>query len=105
MNIRIAGISLTAIAILVLFIMLSCQSRTAMADEGSAHVHEHPAGISLFSFVKPLGVSALSLVLITFGTGLFRKKLSRRFIKIHRVCAWLATGLALFHGILVLSLF
>jgi hypothetical protein len=105
MNIRIAGIPLMAITILVLLIMLSCLSGTAVADEGSAHVHENPAGISLFSLIKPLGVSALSLVLITFGTGLFRRKLSRRFIKIHRVCGWLATGLALCHGILVLSLF
>ena len=105
MNIRIAGISLTAISILVLLLVLLCFSGTAVADEGSAHVNEQQVNFSLFSLIKPLGVSALSLVLITFGTGLFRKKLSRRFIKIHKVCAWLATGLALCHGILVLTFF
>jgi len=105
MNIRIVGVSATAIVILILILVLPSLSDTAVADEGGAHVHEHPGGISLFSFVKPLGVSALTLVLITFGTGLFRRKLSRRFLKIHKVCAWLAVGLALCHGILVLSLF
>jgi hypothetical protein len=105
MNIQIVGISATAIVILILIFMLSCLSGTAVADEGGAHVHEHPAGISLFSFVKPLGICALSLVLITFCTGLFRRKLGRRFLKVHKLCAWLAAGFALCHGILVLSLF
>jgi hypothetical protein len=105
MNIRIVGISTTAIAMLILILVLSCLSDTAMADEGGTHVHEHPAGISLFSFVKPLGICALGLVLITFCTGLFRRKLGRRFLKVHKVCAWLTAGFALCHGILVLALF
>jgi hypothetical protein len=105
MNIRIVGVSATAIVILILILVLSCLSDIAVADEGGAHEHEHPSGISLFSLVKPLGISALSLVLITFVTGLYRRKLSRRFLKVHKVCAWLAVGLALCHGILVLSLF
>lgn len=103
MNIRIVGISATTILILVL--VLSCLSVVAVADEGGAHVHEHGFDFSLFSFVKPLGICALGLVLITFGTGFFRRKLGRRFLKVHKVCAWLTAGLALCHGILVLSLF
>jgi len=105
MNIRIVGISITVIAMLVLILVLSCLSDVAVADEGGTHVHEHLAGISLFSFVKPLGICALSLVLITFCTGLFRRKLGRRFLKVHKLCAWLAAGFALCHGILVMSLF
>jgi hypothetical protein len=105
MNIRIVGISATAIVILILILVLSCLSDTAVADEGGAHMHEHLAGISLFSFVKPLGICALSLVLITFCTGLFRRKLGRQFLKLHKVCAWSAVGFALCHGILVLALF
>jgi fumarate reductase subunit D len=102
MNMRFAGISLTAITILVLLLVLFCLPDIALADAG--RTEEHVITLS-FSFIKPLGISALSLVLITFGTGLFRRKLSRRFIKIHRVCAWSATGLALCHGILVLTFF
>ena len=105
MNIRIVKVPETAIAILIMILVLSCLSDVAVADEGGAHVHEHLAGISLFSFVKPLGMCALSLVLITFFTGLFRRKLGRRFLKVHKVCAWLAAGLALCHGVLVMSLF
>jgi len=105
MNIRIIGLSATAIAMLILLLVLSFPSNVAVADEDGTHVHEHGFDFSLSSFVKPLGISALTLVLITFGTGLFRRKLSRRFLKIHKVCAWLAVGLALCHGILVLSLF
>ena len=105
MKIGISEGLITAITIMVLILVLSCLSDVALADEGGAHVHEHLAGISLFSFVKPLGICALSLVLITFCTGLFRRKLGRRFLKVHKLCAWLAAGFALCHGILVMSLF
>jgi len=99
------GLSTIAVATLILILVLSCLSDVAVADEGGAHEHENHAGISLFSLVKPLGLCALSLVLITFGTGLFRRKLGRRFLKLHKVCAWATVGFALCHGILVLSLF
>ena len=105
MSIRIVKVSAITIAMFAGFLILSCLSDKVLADEGGAHEHEHETGISLFSFVEPLGISALSLVLITFGTGLFRRKLGRRFLKVHRVLAWVAVGLALCHGILVLALF
>ena len=105
MNIRIVNVSAIAMAMFAGLLILSCQPDKALADEGGAHEHEHGAGLSLFSLVEPLGISALSLVLVTFGTGLFRRKLGRRFLKVHRALAWAAVGLALCHGILVLALF
>lgn len=105
MNIRIVGLSAAAITMLVLLLVLYCLSDTALADEGDAHGHEHESGISLFSFVKPLGISALSCLLVTFVAGLFRRKLGKRFLRIHKTFAWLTVGLALCHGFLVLALF
>ena len=103
MNVRMIEVSTIAIMILALFFVLSCFSNVALADEGSEH--EHGSGISLFSFVEPLGISALTLVLITFGTGLLRRRLGRRFLKVHKIFAFLTVGVALCHGILVLALF
>lgn len=60
---------------------------------------------SWISLVEPLGICALSCALVTFATGLARRKLGRRFLKIHKTFAWLTVGVALCHGILVLSLF
>jgi len=104
MKIRIVGMSATTKTVLVLLLLaLFCLSGPALADEGGAQ--EYKSSISLFSFIKPLGICALSLVLVTFGTGLFRRKLGKRFLKVHRTFAWLTVGLALCHGILVLAFF
>jgi len=105
MNKRIVRTPTTAITISVLLLMLFYLQGSALADEGGIHEHEHGSGISLSSLIEPLGICALSLVLITFGTGLFRRKLGRRFLKIHRIFAYLAAGFALCHGILVMTLF
>ena len=105
MNIRIVGISTAAITMFVLLLVLYCLSGTAWASEGDAHEHEHESGISLLSFIEPLGIGALSCVLVTFVTGLFRRKLGKRFLRVHKTFAWLAVGLALCHGILVRVLF
>jgi hypothetical protein len=102
---RIVRIPTTAITILILLLILFYLQSSALADEGGIHEHEHGYGLSLSLFIEPLGICALSLVLITFGTGLFRRKLGRRFLKIHRIFAYLAAGFALCHGILVLALF
>jgi len=103
MKIRIVGVSATAITMLVLLLVLSFLSEIALADEGNTQ--EQKSSISLYSFIRPLGICALSSVLVTFGTGLFRRKLGKRFLKVHRTFAWLTAGLALCHGILVLALF
>ena len=105
MQSRVLGIPIAAILILVLPTMLFCLSNVALADEGGTHEHEHGTGFSWFSLVEPLGISALTCVLITFGTGLLRRRLRTRFLRVHRVFAWLAVGLGLVHGILVLTLF
>ena len=80
---------------------------TVLASQGAGHEHEHGGGgsFSLFSLVKPLGITALSCLLVTFLAGLFRRKLGRRFLKIHTMFAMLTVIIALLHGILVLILF
>ena len=74
-------------------------------DAGHKHSHSEHGTFSLFSLVKPLGICALSSLLITFLMGLFRRKLGRRFLKLHMTFAFLTVIIALFHGILVLVLF
>ena len=80
---------------------------SAQAQSADDHQHDHSAlgAISLFSMVKPLGICALSSLVITFLIGLFRRRLGRRFLKLHRVLAYLTVAIALSHGILVLVLF
>lgn len=82
-------------------------SENALAAEEAAHMHNHDdhGSFSFFSLVKPLGICALSSLLITLLTGLFRRKLGRHFLKVHRISAFLTVIIALFHGILVLMLF
>ena len=38
---------------------------------------------SWYSMVKPLGIATLSLLSLTFVTGLLRKKLRKKFLNIH----------------------
>ena len=68
---------------------------------------QNPArsSFSLVSFIAPLGIATLCLVSATFLTGLFRRKLGRRFLKLHLYLAIIAVILGLAHGILVFSLF
>ena len=103
METRIIGFSTTSVATLALLLAVLCLQSVAGANESDSHEHEF--GLSLFSFIKLLGVCALGSALVTFGTGLFRRKLGRRFLKVHKIFAWLTVGFALCHGILVLSLF
>jgi len=103
METRIIGFSTTSVVTLVLLLAVLYLPSVAVADESGGHEREF--GLSLFSFIKLLGGCALGLALVTFGTGLFRRKLGRRFLKVHKIFAWLTVGFALCHGILVLSLF
>ena len=81
-------------------------NQAAMAD-GHEHNHNHSNhwSFSPLSLVKPLGICALSSLLITFLIGLFRRRLGRRFLKLHMIFAFLTIIIALSHGILVLLLF
>jgi hypothetical protein len=55
--------------------------------------------------VEPLGIAALCFVFTTFLTGLFRRKLRQKFLKIHLPLAIISVILGLTHGILVMSLY
>jgi hypothetical protein len=59
---------------------------------------------SLSSLIAPLGAATLSFVSATFLTGLFRRKLGRRFLKLHLYLAVISIVLGLTHGILVFIL-
>lgn len=60
---------------------------------------------SLFSLIEPLGIVTLSFVSATFLSGLFRRKLGRRFLKIHLPLALISVVLGFTHGTLVFILF
>ncbi|HEC03658.1 MAG TPA: hypothetical protein ENI81_09000 [Phycisphaerales bacterium] len=74
---------------------------SALAGEQSG---SGPA-FSWYSLVKPLGIATLSLVALTFLTGLLRKKLRRRFLNIHLPLAAAALTLGLAHGLLIFILY
>jgi hypothetical protein len=105
MRMRILGISATVMTTLIVLLVLFCLRETAFADEFGAGQQQYKSRITLYSFIKPMGISALSCVLVTFTTGLFRRRLGKRFLMIHRILAWLTVGLALLHGALVLTFF
>jgi len=92
--------------ILVITIFLGfALSEGALAAEGAGHEHQHDGSFSLFSLVRPLGIATLSFVSATSLTGLFRRKLSRRFLKIHLPLAIISVILGFTHGILVFVLY
>lgn len=62
-------------------------------------------GFSWVSFIKPLGVCTFCLLMATVLTGLFRRELKRKFLKIHTLFAVLTLISAVFHGVLVILLF
>ncbi|OHB54727.1 MAG: hypothetical protein A2173_03500 [Planctomycetes bacterium RBG_13_44_8b] len=78
---------------------------TALSAEHSDTENSYDISFSLFSLVKPLGIATLCFVSVTFLTGLFRRKLHRRFIKIHLILALISVILGFTHGILVLALY
>lgn len=55
--------------------------------------------------IKPLGICTITCLLTTFSIGLFRKKLGRKFLILHKTFAFITVIIALTHGILVLTLF
>lgn len=80
-------------------------SDIALAAEHSDNEHSHNISLSLFSLVRLLGIATLCFVSATFLTGLFRRKLRRRFLKIHLFLAMVSVILGFTHGILVFVLF
>ena len=62
-------------------------------------------GFSWIPFIKPLGVCTFCLLMATVLTGLFRRQLKRKFLRIHTLFAVLTLIAAVFHGALVVLLF
>lgn len=77
----------------------------AFAGEPGGQEADRGLKFSWFSVVEPLGIATLSVVGLTFLTGLFRRKLRARFLKIHLPLAVAAVTLGLTHGLLVLILY
>ncbi len=94
---------LLVLSALVLIVLLL--DETALSNEHSDHEHSQSTSFSLFSLVQPLGIATLCFVCATFATGLFRKMLHRKFLKVHLVLAIIACLLGLSHGILVIVLY
>jgi hypothetical protein len=91
-------------AISIVIIILSISTAT-LADESSADNQSNGFHFSVIELVEALGICTLVSLLITFLTGLFRKKLKRNFLLIHKIFAWLTIILALSHGISVMIVF
>lgn len=89
----------------VFFLLGIMLSDTASADEHGGHEHSDGSSFSFFSLVRPLGIATLCFLFATFLTGLFRRKLRRKFIKIHLLLGAVSVVLGLTHGILVFILF
>ena len=80
-------------------------SENAFANDRSSNEDHGPSSFSLLFMVKPLGIATLCLVFTTFLTGLFRRKLRLKFLKIHLPLAIISVTLGLTHGILVMILY
>jgi hypothetical protein len=74
---------------------------------GDAHAHGHASSEAstswrLYRFTGPLGITTYSLLVLTLCTGLLRRKLKRRFLKIHTPLAFTALAVATLHALTVL---
>ncbi|MHC4743346.1 MAG: hypothetical protein ACYS8Z_15630 [Planctomycetota bacterium] len=81
-----------------------------LAGHGGALAAEDDAGegggaaFNWYALVKPLGIATLSSLVLTFAAGVFRRKLGRRFKKIHVALALTTVVLGVSHGLLVIIL-
>ena len=64
--------------------------------------HAQSTGPRLYRFTEPLGVATFSLLLLTACLGLFRRRLKRRFLPIHRTLALTTIVVAVMHALTVL---
>jgi O-antigen ligase len=91
--------------VLAVLVIASAPTPPVQAAEDLSQEHRHANPINWFSLVKPLGAATLCCVCATFLAGVFRRRLGRRFLKIHVPLAILSVLLGLAHGILVFSLY
>ena len=89
------------LSMLLVLLIIAGLSGTCFADEA----HEHGGGFNAFSLIHPLGIFTLILLLLTACTGIFRRKLKKQFMLVHKILAGLTVAAALSHGILVFILF
>ena len=89
---------------IIVFVFLLAFAGPAVAGEESAEKGE-AFDFSTFSLIKLLGVCALVCASATFLSAMFRRKLSRHFLKIHKTLGWLTIIFALSHGIGMMILF
>jgi hypothetical protein len=95
------GFAIIVAAIALLFITFT----PLAADVISAEEQNYEDGFSVLNLIIVLGACALASLLATFLTGLFRIKLRRRFLILHKTLAWLTVILALTHAITVILVF
>ncbi|HUW19311.1 MAG TPA: hypothetical protein VMW16_08420 [Sedimentisphaerales bacterium] len=88
-----------------LVLLCAVLGERAAAAEQDGQEHNHQGHFSLFSLVEPLGIATLSFVSATFATGLFRRRLGRRFLKVHLLLGIVSVILGFTHGVLVFLLF
>jgi YHS domain-containing protein len=54
----------------------------------AANEHAHEAGgFKIYRLTKPLGIATFALLILTLCAGIFRRKLKRRFLRIHQTLA------------------
>jgi hypothetical protein len=104
MDVKIMNPRLTLIMGPILLIWLLTANQAPAADQAENEQHAI-ASFNWFAMVKPLGIATLSVLCLTFLAGLFRRKLGRRFRKIHTGLAVISVTLGLSHGLLVTILF
>lgn len=65
------------------------------------HEHGTTTGFKTYRLTKPLGITTFSLILLTATAGIFRRKLKRRFLRIHKILAVATVVTATLHVITV----
>jgi hypothetical protein len=109
-----AGLGLTALAVVLAFTSSAfAQGRDELALSSTAATtlvgpprllanggHEDAAFAA--SFIKPLGITTITLLVATLIVGLTMKKKRRVLLPVHRTLAFITLALALSHGLLVL---
>ena len=92
---------------MLLFSVLLFFGMDAVADETHKEQKRQEDGFALFKLVKPLGIAALSFLLLTGVLGLLmwvKPVLRKKVIMIHRIAGILAILLGLSHAIIIFSL-
>jgi len=93
-------------AVLVTLVLVAAGlGQGAQAAQNTGNEHEHESSFSVSSLVEPLGIATLCCVSVTFLTGLFRRKLGKKFLKLHLPLAVTSVALGVTHGTLVLVLY